>query len=310
MRWLVFPAYVAVSICVHVVLVYLWAWTDDFTPPRVVVTVGVSSIESRAAPEIVVQLETPTRATQSIPPRQPSTKPEKKAEPLPKRETPPTNPAKRESKAPAEPRAAETPARQNPRPPEPQVSGTRPEPTTTSRAKDQGPVSPQPRAKASVPEAEKKIPMKPREVPLAKEADVLVARESRPVPATPVDTREKVQKPAEASSRPSVDSRASTGATQVDSLPSKLPANPAPEYPAEALANRIEGRVVLRVLVSAQGTVDAISVHKSSNVPALDQSALTTVRTWRFHPAMRKGRPVPHEVGIPIDFELETRSPN
>lgn len=307
MRWLVFPAYVAVSICVHVVLVYLWPRSDDFTPPRVVVTVGVSSIESRSAPEVIVQVDAPTRATQSLPPRPQPTEPKKKVEPLPKRELAENTLAKRENKPPADPRATETPPPQKPRLIEPQISRTGPEPVTISRAKGPGTVPSQPRAKASVPETEKKTPMKPREVPPVKETAVLVAQESRPVPATPVDQREKVQKPAEASSRPSVDSRASTGATHVDSLPSKLPANPAPEYPAEALANRIEGRVVLRVLVSAQGTVDAISVHKSSNVSVLDQSALTTVRTWRFHPAMRKGRPVPYEVGIPIDFELANR---
>jgi periplasmic protein TonB len=90
----------------------------------------------------------------------------------------------------------------------------------------------------------------------------------------------------------------------VDSFPRKLPHNPAPPYPQDAWLARIQGRVVLRVLVEPSGQVSSVLVHASSGSASLDDSALMTVRTWRFEPARRRGAAVSHEVLVPVRFTI------
>jgi len=84
----------------------------------------------------------------------------------------------------------------------------------------------------------------------------------------------------------------------------KLTLNPAPPYPVDAWRARIQGRVVLKVLVESSGLVSSVAVHASSGSASLDDSALTTVRTWRFEPARRRGSAVAHEVLVPVRFTI------
>ena len=82
--------------------------------------------------------------------------------------------------------------------------------------------------------------------------------------------------------------------------------NPAPAYPEEARRQGEQGRVLVRVLVNTLGTVDQIMLRKSSGYPQLDQSAIDTVKTWRFVPAQRAGgSSVAAWVVVPILFSLE-----
>lgn len=81
--------------------------------------------------------------------------------------------------------------------------------------------------------------------------------------------------------------------------------NPAPAYPA--LSRRIgeQGRVILRVLVTAQGRAEEVQVRTSSGHARLDASARETVRLWKFVPAKRGAEPIAAWVLIPISFNLE-----
>jgi protein TonB len=63
------------------------------------------------------------------------------------------------------------------------------------------------------------------------------------------------------------------------------------EYTEEARAAGIEGRLVLRVTVDAQGLVSDVAVVTSVD-PALDAAAIAMVKTWRFKPALACGKPV------------------
>jgi protein TonB len=63
------------------------------------------------------------------------------------------------------------------------------------------------------------------------------------------------------------------------------------EYPEEARAAGIEGRLVLKVTVDATGAVTDVVVVASVD-PALDATAIATVKTWRFRPAQACGKPV------------------
>ncbi|HWA99947.1 MAG TPA: energy transducer TonB [Pirellulales bacterium] len=92
--------------------------------------------------------------------------------------------------------------------------------------------------------------------------------------------------------------------TDVDRPPTTSPRNPTPVYPPEARAAGVQGRVVLRVVVSASGTVAGARIETSSGSAALDRSALATVQLWRFEPARRGGVAVDYEVLVPVKFEI------
>ena len=81
-------------------------------------------------------------------------------------------------------------------------------------------------------------------------------------------------------------------------------ANPAPRYPYLARRRGQEGRVILRVLVSALGDAKAVSIRRSSGYRLLDEAALTAVSAWRFVPASDAERPVAGALDVPIWFRL------
>ncbi|WP_202921513.1 energy transducer TonB [Anatilimnocola aggregata] len=98
--------------------------------------------------------------------------------------------------------------------------------------------------------------------------------------------------------------RPSVAGAKVDELPRKLPDNREPLYPRDALLAGVEGKVMLRVQISAAGRVLRASVERSSGMTSFDESALDAVRDWRFTPAKRQGFAVAHEVFIPIRFMI------
>jgi protein TonB len=81
--------------------------------------------------------------------------------------------------------------------------------------------------------------------------------------------------------------------------------NPAPPYPALSRRMGEQGRVVLRVLVSAAGLPEKVELKSSSGSSRLDQSALDTVKHWKFVPARQGDTPVPAWVLVPISFTLQ-----
>jgi len=81
--------------------------------------------------------------------------------------------------------------------------------------------------------------------------------------------------------------------------------NPQPAYPGLSRRLREQGRVMLRVLVSAAGAAQEVQVKTSSGFPRLDDAALQTVRSIQFVPAKRGAEAVSAWVLIPISFKLE-----
>jgi TonB family protein len=77
-----------------------------------------------------------------------------------------------------------------------------------------------------------------------------------------------------------------------------------PEYTEEAHSARIEGTVVLSVVVGAEGLAHDISIVKSLN-PGLDRSAAVNIQQWRFAPATRNGEPVAVRATIEVNFRLK-----
>lgn len=106
------------------------------------------------------------------------------------------------------------------------------------------------------------------------------------------------------------DSSASTAATAsngaVDNqLPQPVATNVAPPYPDEARAAGLQGKVTLRLRIGVDGRVESLKILTSSGVPSLDESALATVKQWRFEPARKLGRPVAMEVKTSVSFQIE-----
>jgi TonB family protein len=89
---------------------------------------------------------------------------------------------------------------------------------------------------------------------------------------------------------------------QVDSQPRSGPLNLAPPYPEAARLAGAQGDVVVRILISSEGTVSSATLVKSSGWKILDDISLVTIRRWRFDPARRRGVPVESEMEQRFDF--------
>src|SRR4029077_345171 len=81
--------------------------------------------------------------------------------------------------------------------------------------------------------------------------------------------------------------------------------NPSPAYPAIARRLRLEGTVVLRVLVDATGRAEALRIDRTSGANILDQAAMGAVRDWRFVPARQGPEAIAHWVDVPVRFRLQ-----
>lgn len=84
--------------------------------------------------------------------------------------------------------------------------------------------------------------------------------------------------------------------------------NPKPEYPSIARSRGWQGKVVLRVQISAEGKVEAVEIEKSSSHELLDESAVEAIKHWSFVPAMRANKAVATSVLVPIIFTLQDQS--
>jgi len=86
-----------------------------------------------------------------------------------------------------------------------------------------------------------------------------------------------------------------------------LSSNAKPVYPRSALRSGVEGSVVASLNVDTRGQVtNADIVQRSGGRDRdLDRAVLTTVRDWKFEPAMHNGRAVASVVRVPVDFRTE-----
>ncbi len=75
-----------------------------------------------------------------------------------------------------------------------------------------------------------------------------------------------------------------------------------PPYPQEAFIKKVEGTVVVEILIDSTGRVVRARVVQS--IPALDAAAIATVREWLFSPALKHGRPVNTIATAPVTFRI------
>lgn len=80
--------------------------------------------------------------------------------------------------------------------------------------------------------------------------------------------------------------------------------NPDPQYPYESRRRGEEGRVILNVRVTAEGTAASVEVAKSSGYRRLDMTARKTVSHWTFIPARQNNVAIEASARVTIIFKL------
>jgi protein TonB len=79
-------------------------------------------------------------------------------------------------------------------------------------------------------------------------------------------------------------------------------ATPPPVYPAIARTGRIEGTVILDVVIDETGRVTNATVLRS--IPALDRAAVDAITSWRYEPARLNGIPIAVSMTVTVRFTL------
>jgi len=78
---------------------------------------------------------------------------------------------------------------------------------------------------------------------------------------------------------------------------------PQPEIPAELAAECFKSSCVARFRIKNDGKYSVILVSTSGS-EQVDEVALSTLRRWRFKPAMLDGKPVDSTRKIRVEFEV------
>ena len=190
--------------------------------------------------------------------------------------------------------------------PKPEITPP-PKPKTQPKLKPTVKSTPKSKPK-SQPKPKSKPKPKPRSKPKPK-----VKSKPKPKPKPTSVERSRTSSSTKTASKQTVPTTVATRKTQDGNKPSASPAryrgqglhNPPPKYPRAARRRGQEGRVVLSVRVSSQGSADTVTIHSSSGHGILDRAAVKAVQRWRFIPAQRNGQAVAMTVRVPVTFKLE-----
>jgi TonB family protein len=77
----------------------------------------------------------------------------------------------------------------------------------------------------------------------------------------------------------------------------------APVYPQQAKDARVQGVVIVELVIAADGSVSDARTLRS--IPLLDEAALESVRQWRYEPTLLNGTPVPVIMTATVNFTLD-----
>jgi protein TonB len=175
-----------------------------------------------------------------------------------------------------------------PPPPPPQIKPPPPPPPPSLPVRPS--LAPTPLALAPEP-----VPQ-PNQTPAAPPTVAATAPVNAPVSATaPVAPAPSVVVPAAPAAPTKVDLP-----TTVADYQAKSP----PIYPAMSRRMGEQGRVVMRVLIGADGVPQQAEVLQSSGHGRLDRAASDAVMRWRYVPGKRGGVPETMWFQVPIEFKL------
>ena len=79
--------------------------------------------------------------------------------------------------------------------------------------------------------------------------------------------------------------------------------DPDPEFSDEARRAKYQGVCVVGLIVDAQGNPQQVKVVRALGM-GLDEKAIEAVRQYKFKPAMYKGKAVPVEINIEVNFRI------
>ncbi len=77
---------------------------------------------------------------------------------------------------------------------------------------------------------------------------------------------------------------------------------PQPSYPKLASLTRMQGEVVMKAIISKEGTIE--DVHVINGHRLLRSAATHAVRNWRYRPYLINGHPVEVATTVSVDFKL------
>lgn len=209
----------------------------------------------------------------------------------------------------AETQAIDTPAGPRPdAPPIPEPPRRKPTPPaepapTDPRLADDTPAAPSPPASEAGDRAEHPVPARVERAEAANADNVVAAALAPDAFVTDGGGEDAAPAPGESNGHARLVSGGGSDAGPRYAGPGL--ANRAPRYPRVSRIRGEEGRVVLRVQVTAAGAAASVHVRRSSGHRRLDEAAIEAVRTWRFEPATRFGMRVAGAVDVPIVFRLE-----
>jgi TonB family protein len=83
----------------------------------------------------------------------------------------------------------------------------------------------------------------------------------------------------------------------------KVVFSPDPEYSEEARKAKYQGTCVLWLVVGPDGKPRDIKVQRTLGL-GLDEKAIEAVKTWRFEPALKDGKPVAVQINVEVSFRL------
>lgn len=75
-------------------------------------------------------------------------------------------------------------------------------------------------------------------------------------------------------------------------------------YPRWAIRQGWQGKLLLAIEIRTDGSVGRYNVLRSTGYRILDEEATRAVRSWKFYPAMKNGKPTLTCIEIPIVFHL------
>jgi TonB family protein len=79
--------------------------------------------------------------------------------------------------------------------------------------------------------------------------------------------------------------------------------SPQPRYTKEARALKLQGSVLMAILVTENGDVDSVLVIRGLG-HGMDEQAEEMARNLKFSPATRRGKPIPYWMKVIIEFNL------
>jgi TonB family protein len=75
-------------------------------------------------------------------------------------------------------------------------------------------------------------------------------------------------------------------------------------YPEAARKARVEGTVIVQAVIDTRGRVTSATVRQSLN-KSCDEAAVAAVKSTRWSPAIKAGKPVEASIAVPVVFRLK-----